>query len=128
VFDLFQHLVRPSVLQVDLVQRRDDRQVVLESRQGVGHRLRLDALKGVHQQQSTFATHQRPRHLVGKIHVSGRVDQIQLVCLAAPGVAQPHRAGLDRDPAGSLQFHVVQQLISHLALADRAGVFQHSIG
>jgi hypothetical protein len=45
--------------QVDLVEHRDDRQVVLQRHVQVGQRLRLDALGGVDQQHGALARGQR---------------------------------------------------------------------
>ena len=42
----------------------------VDSEVGVGHRLRLDALRGVHHQQRAFARGQRARDLVGEVHVA----------------------------------------------------------
>ena len=46
------HFVGPGVDQVDLVEHRHDRQVAVHGREGVGHRLGLDPLAGVDQQQA----------------------------------------------------------------------------
>ena len=59
-------LVRLRARQVDLVDDRDDLEVVLDREVGVGQRLRLDALRGVDQQQRALARGQRPRHLVAR--------------------------------------------------------------
>ena len=56
--------------QVDLVQHRDDVQVVLERQVEVGQRLRLDALRGVDQQDGALAGGQRAGHLVGEVDVA----------------------------------------------------------
>ncbi len=69
--------------QVDLVDHRDDLQIVFHRGVGVGDRLGFDALKGVDQQQGTLAAGQRARDLVMEVHVARRVNQIQLVRLAA---------------------------------------------
>ena len=67
--------------QVDLVDDRDDLEVVLDRQIGVRQRLRLDALRRVHEQQRAFAGGERARHLVRKIDVPGRVDEVQHVLL-----------------------------------------------
>ena len=48
-------LLRLRRRQVDLVQHRDDVQVVLERQVEVGERLRLDALGGVDEQHGALA-------------------------------------------------------------------------
>ena len=70
------------VRQVDLVDDRDDGEVLLHRQMHVGDGLRLDALRRVNDEQRAFARAQAARHFVGKIHVAGRVDQVQLVGLA----------------------------------------------
>ena len=72
--DLLLHSVRIGSRQVDLVQDRDDLQIVLHRQIGVGHGLGLDALGGVDDQQRTLASRQAPRNLVREVHVARRVD------------------------------------------------------
>ena len=60
----------------------NDLQPVIDGDVGVRQRLRFDALRGVHHQQRAFAGGQRTGNFVGKIHVPGRVDQVELVGVA----------------------------------------------
>ena len=83
VLDLALALVRLRARQVDLVDDRDDLEVVVDGEVGVGQRLRLDALRRVDEQQRALAGGQRPGDLVAEVDVAGRVDQIQDVLLAA---------------------------------------------
>ena len=75
--DLAPRLFRLRARQVDLVDDRDDLEVVLDRQVGVGQRLRLDALRRVDQQQRALAGGQRPRHLVREVDVPRRVDQVE---------------------------------------------------
>ena len=85
---------------------RDQLEVGVDRQVGVGERLRLDALRGVDDQQRALARGERARDLVGEVDVAGRVDQVQLVGLAVVGVvADAHRLRLDRDAALALQVH-----------------------
>ena len=77
--DLLANALRLGRRQVDLVDDRNDFQVVVQRQVGIGQRLRLHALRGVHHQQRAFAGLQAARDFVGKIHVAGRVDQVELV-------------------------------------------------
>ena len=52
----------------------------------VRDRLRLDALRGVDDQQRALARGERARDLVGEVDVARRVDQVEVVGLA---VARP---------------------------------------
>ena len=65
--------------QVDLVEDRDDLEVVLEREVDVGDRLRLDALRRVDDEQRALAGGEAARHLVVEVDVPGRVDQVELV-------------------------------------------------
>ena len=70
-----------AMRQVDLVQHRDDGQVVLHRQEGVGDGLGLHALEGIDEQDRPLAGGEAARHLVAEIDVAGRVDQVQLVLL-----------------------------------------------
>ena len=70
VGDLGGHAVRVGGRQVDLVDHRDDLEVVLDRQVGVGERLRLDALRGVDHQQRPLARGQAARDLVGEVDVA----------------------------------------------------------
>jgi hypothetical protein len=78
VLDLLLHPLDVGRRQIDLVDHRHHLEVVLEGEVEVGHGLRLDALRGVDQQQRALAGHQRAPHLVREVHVPGGVDQVQL--------------------------------------------------
>ncbi len=115
--------------QVDLVEHRDDLEVVVDGEVGVGHRLRLDALGRVDQQHGTLAGGEAPRDLVGEVDVARRVDEIELVGLAvAGGVGDADRLALDGDAALALQVHLVEQLLLHVARGDRAGALEDAVG
>jgi hypothetical protein len=86
LLDLPPRLLGLRARQVDLVDDRDDLEVVVDGQVGVGQRLRLDALRGVDQQQRALAGRQRPRDLVAEVHVPGRVDQVEDV---RPGRRRP---------------------------------------
>ena len=71
-----------GALQVNLVDHGNDFEPMIDGQIRVRQRLRLDTLRRVHHQQRAFARGERARHFVGKIHVPGRVDQVELVGLA----------------------------------------------
>jgi len=127
--NLLGHHIRLSRRQVDLVDDRDDLQIVLQSHVEVGERLSLNALRRVHNQDGPFAGLQRPADFIGEIDVAGRIDQIHLVVLAAFGSIQhPHSRSLDRHAALALQVHVIEHLLLHLTLRHRAGELQQAVG
>ena len=59
----------------------------------------------------------------------GGIDQVEDVVLPVGGVVvQPHRVGLDRDPALALEVHAVEDLGGHLPQLERAGQLEKAIG
>ena len=63
--------------QVDLVDDRDDLEIVVDGGVGVGQGLRLHALRGVDDQDRAFARGQASRHFVVEVDVAGRVDEVE---------------------------------------------------
>ena len=61
--------------------------------------------------------------------MAGRVHQVQDVILAVlGGVIQPHRLRLDRNPALTLDIHIVENLFGHLALGQSATNLDQPVG
>ena len=116
--------------EVDLVDDRDDEKVVAHGEVHVRDGLRLHALGGVEHEDRALAGGERTAHLIGKIHVAGSVDEVQLVFVSV-GSCEEHanRVGFDRDPAFLFQVHGVQELgVDEVALFDRMGDFEHAVG
>ena len=114
--------------QIDLVQHRDDVQVVLERQVQVRESLRLDALRGIHQQDRAFARGERAADLVREVDVAGGVDHVQRVGRAVELPRHPHGLALDRDAALALDVHAVEVLRAHVAIGDHARDLQHAVG
>ena len=115
--------------QVELVHAGDQFQPGVDRQVGVRDRLCLHALAGVDHQQSSLACGEGARDLVSEVHVARGVDQVQLIGLAVElrGVEDPHRAGLDRDPALALEVHRVEQLGAHRPRVDGMGQLEDPI-
>ena len=62
--------------EVDLVDHRNQIQVVLHGQERVGDGLSFDALAGIDYQQRTFAGGQGAGNLIAEIHMPGGVDQV----------------------------------------------------
>ena len=115
--------------QVHLVEDGDHRQLGLFGEVGVDHGLGFDALRRIDQQQRALARLQRLEHLVVEVDVPRGGDQVEVVVLAVlRQVAHRDGAGLDRDAALALEFHVVEQLGLHLPLFDCAGQLEQAVG
>ena len=113
---------------VDLVEDRDDGEVVLEREVEVGEGLRLDALCCVDEQDRTLTRRQRPGHLVGEVDVAGGVDHVERVGLAVELPGHAHGLTLDGDAALALDVHAIEVLGAHVAVADDSGHLQHAVG
>ena len=115
--------------QVDLVEDRDERQVLAHGEVDVGQRLGLDALRRVDDEDRALAGLQAVADLVGEVDVPGRVDEVEAVRQAVlRRVLETDGAGLDRDALLALEVHRVEDLARHLARVDRVRQLQQSIG
>ena len=129
VLDLVLHPLGVGGGQVDLVHHRQDLQIVLHGKIGVGQGLGLDALGGVHHQHRALAGGQGPGDLIVEVHVARGVDEVQKVGLAVLGlVMEGDGPGLDGDAPLPLQVHVVQQLALHVPLRHGTALFQQPVG
>ena len=116
LLDLLADLVGIGRGQIDLVDDRHDLEPLVDRRVAVGDALGLDALGGIHHQQRAVAGREGARHLVGEVHVPGRVDHVELVALAVLSVVVERDAlRLDGDAALALEVHGVEHLGLHLA-------------
>jgi hypothetical protein len=128
ILDLLHHALRFGRGEVDLVDHRDQFQVVVDGEVGIGESLSFHALAGVDDQQGAFAGLQAAGNFVGEIDVAGRINQVQLIEMAVIGVIlQADGVGLDGDAALALQVHGVQHLRHHLALRQGPRVLQKTV-
>ena len=129
LLDLAHHALGIGGRQIDLVDHRNDRQVVLEREMIVGQRLRLDALRGIDDEHRAFAGRQRARDFVREIDVSGRVDQVELVLLAvARSIVERNRVHANRDAALALEVHRVERLLFEVSRRDGARDLEQPVG
>ena len=123
VLDLEGAALRVRRRQVDLVEHRDDLEVVLDGLVAVGERLRLDPLRRVHQEHRPLARRQRAGHLVAEVDVAGRVDQVEDVA----GVFDADVLRLDGDAPLPLDVHRVEVLLAHEAGVDGTGDLEDAV-
>ena len=119
--------------EVDLVEHGDDLEVVLHGQVEVGQGLRLDALRGVDQQDRALARGERAADLVGEVDVARGVDEVQdvvahLAVRAGGAPGQAHVLRLDRDAALALDVHAVEVLGAVGPVPQHAGHLQHAVG
>ena len=114
--------------QVDLIDDRNDRQIVLQRQVVVGQRLSFDALRRIDDQQRSLAGRQRARDFVREVDVARSVDQVELIGLAvARRVVEGDGVHSNRDPALALEIHGVERLLLEIAHLDRPRDLQQAI-
>ena len=129
VLDLPLAFVGLGAGQIDLVDDRNDLEVVLHREVGVRERLRLHALGGVDEEQRALACRQRSRDFVPEIDVARRVDEVQDVVVAPNRrVVQPNRMCLDGDAPLALEVHGIEHLGLHLPCLQRPGQLEEAVG
>jgi hypothetical protein len=79
LFDLIFDPVNIRRRQVDLVDYRDNFQIVFQGQIEVGQGLGLHTLAGIDEKQGTFAGGQGPGNFVGEVHMARGVDQVQKI-------------------------------------------------
>ena len=101
---------------------------MLQRKINVCHRLRLNALRRIHNQNRTVASRKGTGHFIVKVHVSGSINQIENILLPVIRmVNQADRLRLDGDSALTLHLDIVQDLLFHLAIGKYAGHLDHTV-
>ena len=107
--------------EIDLIDDRDNCEIIGHSQIHIGNRLSLYPLRGIDEQERTFTGRQTARDFIGKIDVTRRIDQVQRVRLPVLGlVPDRDRVGLDRDSTFTLQVHRVENLVFRFSGRDWA--------
>ncbi len=115
--------------EVDLVDDRDDHEILAQREMDVGQRLGLDPLGGIDHEDGALAGLQAAADLVAEVDVAGRVDEVQAVEEAVGrSVLEAHGARLDRDALLALEVHGVEDLARHLPGIDRVGELEEAVG
>ena len=81
-FDLFANPLRLGRGQIDLIDYRNNFEIMVQREISIRERLRFHALRCVHHQQRAFACLQTARNFIGKVHMARRIDQIELIPIA----------------------------------------------
>ena len=128
-FNLFANPLGLGRGQIDLVNYRNNFEIMVQREISIRERLRFHALRCVDHQQRAFARLQAARNFVGKIHMARRIDQIELIQVAIVGlVIEPDGMRFDGDAALALEIHRIQHLRHHFALGKRAGGLEKAVG
>ncbi len=124
VEDLVQHLTRPRVRAVDLVDHHDRRQPRLQRLAQHEPRLRQRPFARVHQQQHAVHHLERPLHLAAEVGVAGRVHDVD----ADAAVVDGRVLGHDGDALLALEVDRVHHPLGHvLVLVEDAALPQHRV-
>ena len=128
ILDFADGMLRIGARQVDFVDDRHDLKAIVQREINIGKRLRLDALRCIHNEHRTFTCCKRTGNFISKVHMARRVDQVEHILLAVRvGVIHPHGCGLDRDAALTLDIHRVKHLRFHIAQGDGIRQFHHAV-
>ena len=129
LLDLQGDLFRFGGGEIDLVDHRDDLEIVFHGQIEIGQGLRLDPLGGVDEEQGAFAGGEGPRDFVAEIDMAGGVDEVEIIGLAISGLIwQADRLTLDGDAALAFDVHVVEQLVLELPVGNEIAVLDHAVG
>ncbi len=129
VFNLFANPLGFGGGQIDFINNRNNFEIMVQREISICERLRFDSLRCIDHKQRAFACLQTARHLVGKVHVAGSIDQIELIPVTVVSlVIQPYGMGFDRDAALALEIHGIEHLSHHFPLRKGSGSFQKTVG
>ena len=124
IVDFVQHLLRPRVTAVDLVDHHDGRQLGLQRLAQDVASLRQGALTRVDQQQHAVHELQGALHLAAEIAVAGRVHNVDARAVIGDGGV----LGQDGDAAFALEFVGVHNPLHHgFTLAENAALPEHGV-
>ena len=119
---------RFSPRKIDLVEYRNNFEASVHRQEQIGQRLRLDSLRRVDNENRALARRERARDFISEVHVTRRVDEVELVLFAVrTRVAHPHGIELDRDPALALQIERVEHLGLHLPPLKRSRCLDQTV-
>ena len=130
VSKLLRTLLRVRGGQVDLVQDRNHGQSTLFSNPVHGNGLRLNTLCRIYHQQSRLTHRERAAHLVGKVDVARRIDQIEEKRFRTLRrlVQHAHSLRFDSDATITLDFELIENLFVGCMARNGVCALQESIG
>ena len=124
--DFILHLFGHGACHVAFVDNGNNLQIVLDGHVKVGDGLRLHALRSIHNEQCALAGGDGARHLVGEVHVSRSVNQVQDILLALVHILHLDGMALDGDTSLLFQIHIIQHL--SFGYLDGIGELQQAVG
>ena len=126
--EVFFYLVHHGRLQVDLIDDGNDDQVGFEREVKIGEGLGFNALGGIHDQESAFASIESTADLVVEIDMPGSIDEVKFEIFAIlSGVGHANRGGFDSDALLALEIHSIEHLLGHIPIRDGTRELEHTI-
>ncbi len=96
---------------------------------GIRQCLSFYSLRSVYDQKRPFARRQASGYLIGKIHVTGGINEVQYIFLTIVGIVyQSCRLQLNGYASLTLKVHAVKYLILHFPLREHPGFFYQPVG
>ncbi len=126
--DLVGYFRNHGTFHINLVDHRNDLQIVIDGQIEVTDGLCLNTLRRIYQQQGAFACSQCTAHFIAEVNVAGCINQVQYVFLPFVRVINLNGVTLNGNALFPLQIHVVQYLVHHVALTNGLGMLQQSVG
>ena len=128
VFDLFLCPLDIGTGQIDLVDDRQDLQIIVQSQVGICQSLGFDALRCIYHENCSVTGCQGSGHLIGKVDMARCIDQMEDIFLTVFGlVGKLNDVQFDRDASLSFQIQGIQDLILHLSFGYGIGQFQNAV-
>ena len=85
-------------------------------------------MRGIHDEDSSFASCQAAAYFIGEIDMTRRIDKIKFVGLAVIGrIVHAHGLAFNRYAALAFDVHRIEQLLLHIAFRDRSRLFENAI-
>ena len=129
ILHFLRHLIRLRARQINLIDHRQDLQIVVQRQIDISQSLGFHALGRIDYQHGPVAGRQGAGYLIVEIDVAGCIDQVEYIFLPVVRlVNRTDRLGFDRNAPLPFQFHVVQHLILHLPLGQKAGHLDDAVG
>ena len=129
ILDLVDHTLGIRTGKIDLIDHRQDVQIMIQRKINIGKGLGLDPLSGVHHKDRAVTGRKASGYFIIKIHMSRGIYQVKNIffsvfCL----IYDTDRLGFDRNASLPLQIHIVQHLRLHLPLREQSCLLYDTVG
>ena len=128
ILNLLLHTFRLCAWQINLVDHRENLQIMIQCQIYISKGLCLDSLRRIHDKNSAIAGCQTPAHLVVKIYMTWRVDQVEDILFSVLcRINGSDGLSLDRDASFPFQLHIVKNLCLHFPAGQQSCFLYNSV-